>query len=100
MSQPRDEPYIWVTWLGKLLAGDAHCEWALWFRAHHTYDKQKDETFDLTAWKAGHGEFVRVRAAELRAAGYTVFVEDQNRFALKGKAATVGGKPDIVAVSR
>lgn len=99
MSQPREEPYIWVTWLSRLLAGDAHCEWALWFKAHHTYDKpKKDETFDLPAWKAGHGEFVRVRAAELRAAGYKVFVEDQNKFALRGKAATVGGKPDIVAV--
>ena len=99
MAQPRDEPYIWVTWLSRLLAGDAHCEWALWFKAHHKYDKQeKDETVDLPAWKAAHGEFVRVRAAELRAAGYKVFVEDQNKFALKGKAATVGGKPDIVAI--
>ena len=87
-----------LPWLSRLLAGDAHCEWALWFKAHHKYDKQtKDETFDLSAWKARHGELVRVRGAELRAAGYKVFIEDQNSFALKGKAATVGGKPDIVA---
>ncbi len=98
MPQPRDGPYIWVTWLSKLLAGDAHCEWALWFRTHHTYDKQRDETFDLTGWAARHGELVRQTAEELRAAGYQVFVEDQNRFTLKGKAATLGGKPDIVAV--
>ena len=35
MPQPREHPYIWTTWLAKLLAGDAHCQWAGWFRAHY-----------------------------------------------------------------
>jgi len=34
----------------------------------------------------------------VKAEGYTVFVEDQNRFTLKGRAATLGGVPDLVAV--
>ena len=41
---------------------------------------------------------VRARADELRGEGYTVFVEGQNKFSLKGKAATLGGVPDLVAV--
>jgi predicted RecB family nuclease len=41
---------------------------------------------------------VRARAEALRATGHHVYVEDQNRFVLKGKAATLGGKPDLVAV--
>ncbi len=98
MAQPREGPYIWVTWLSKLLAGEAHCEWALWFKAHHKYDKRLDERFDLASWAARHAELVRTRAEGLRAAGYKVFVEDQNKFALEGKAVTLGGKPDIVAV--
>lgn len=98
MATPREEPYIWVTWLSKLLGGEAHCEWALWFRVHNRYDKRSDE-FDLAAWKATHGERVRVRAERLRADGYEVFVEEQNWFKLPGKSAILGGKPDIVAVS-
>ena len=27
----RDEPYIWVTWLTRLLVGENSCEWAVWF---------------------------------------------------------------------
>ncbi|MEI6451070.1 MAG: hypothetical protein WCP98_14170 [Actinomycetes bacterium] len=34
----------------------------------------------------------------MKAEGYTVFVEDQNRFTLKGRAATLGGVPDLVAL--
>jgi hypothetical protein len=33
----------------------------------------------------------------LKAEGYAVFVEDQNKFTLKGRAATLGGVPDLVA---
>ena len=28
-------PYIWITWLTKLLTGEHSCEWASWFKAHH-----------------------------------------------------------------
>jgi hypothetical protein len=99
MAKARDEPYIWVTWLTKLLAGEAHCEWALWFRAHNTYAKSPGD-FDLAAWAALHGEMVRERADALRAQDYEVFLEEQNKFTLRGRAATVGGKPDIVAVKQ
>ena len=26
-------PYIWVTWLTKLLSDENSCEWAAWFRS-------------------------------------------------------------------
>ena len=36
MAQPRENgPYIWVTWLSKLLVGENSCEWAASFRAQH-----------------------------------------------------------------
>ncbi len=28
MPEARTDPYIWVTWLTKLLAGENSCEWA------------------------------------------------------------------------
>ena len=84
MASPRDEPYVWVTWITKLLAGENHCEWAAWFRAHHTYAKAPSD-FDLAAWSAEHGAMVRERAAALRAEGLAVTVEGQNAFRLRGK---------------
>ncbi len=28
-------PYVWVTWLPRLLSGESSCEWASWFKAQH-----------------------------------------------------------------
>ena len=34
MAQPRATgPYVWVTWLPRLLSGESSCEWASWFKA-------------------------------------------------------------------
>jgi len=98
MTVPRDGSYIWVTWITGLMAADKHCEWAAWFRAHFQGFDKVPSDFDLAAWKAAHGEMVRARADELRGQGYTVFVEDQNKFSLKGQAATLGGVADLLAV--
>ncbi|HYM24956.1 MAG TPA: PD-(D/E)XK nuclease family protein [Vicinamibacterales bacterium] len=98
MSKSRGTPFIWVTWLTPILSADAQCEWAPWFKAHYTYDKIERNDFDLERWKVEHAAMVDARAAQLRAEGYIVFVEDQNQFRLKGQSATLSGKPDILAV--
>jgi hypothetical protein len=98
MAIPRSSPYIWVTWITALLAGDRHCLWSAWYRAHFKDYERKPTGFDLAAWTATHAEMVRTRAQALRDAGCQVFVEGQNKFALKGRAATLGGVPDLVAV--
>ena len=35
MPTRRKFPYIWTTWLPRLLTGENSCEWAAWFKAHH-----------------------------------------------------------------
>jgi hypothetical protein len=95
--EPRDTPYIWVTWVASLLSSDNHCEWAAWFRAHFVHKKRVSE-FNEIKWRAAHAEMVRARVASLNQEQYQVFMEAQNRFNLKGRAATLGGVPDIVAV--
>ena len=35
LAQRREHPYIWTTWLPRLLTGENSCEWAIWFKAHH-----------------------------------------------------------------
>jgi len=98
MATPRDAPYIWATWITRLMAGEVHCEWAAWFKAHHMYDKLPS-AFDVTKWTAEHTALVRERAAALRADGYSVFVEGQNAFKLRGQhGITLAGKPDILAL--
>jgi hypothetical protein len=89
-------PFVYVTWLTKLLAGDDACVWASWFRSHFKFDKV-ERGFDLAAWKGMHTEMVTARRAELEADGWMVTVEDQNHFRLKGASALLSGKPDLVA---
>ena len=99
MSVQRSEPYIWVTWLTKLLAGESLCEGSAWFRAHHRdYDKVPME-FDMAAWAIDHRELVNARREQLLDEGYTVYIEDENAFKRIGKTGiVVSGKPDILAI--
>jgi hypothetical protein len=91
-------PFVWPTWLTGLLSGDKQCTWASWYRAHFKYEKRPDESFDFAAWSAAHQRLVNKRHAELEADGWTVTVEGQNDFRLKGQTALLSGKPDLVAV--
>jgi len=99
MAVRRSDPYIWVTWLTKLLAGESQCEWSSWYRAHHkSYDKVPAD-FDLAKWTIEHNELVSSRREELREDGYRVYVEDENAFKRIGKTGiVVSGKPDLLAI--
>ena len=99
MAVLRSDPYIWVTWLTKLLAGESMCEWSSWFRAHHkNYDKLPVE-FDVATWTIDHRELVNARRDELLDEGYAVHIEDENAFRRIGKTGiVVSGKPDILAI--
>lgn len=98
MATRRTDPYIWATWLTKLLSGENQCEWSAWFRAHHKdYDRLPTD-LDVAAWTLEHGDLVRARRERLLADGYEVFVEDDNAFRRVGKTGiVVSGKPDLVA---
>jgi hypothetical protein len=51
-----DGPYIWVTWLTRLLVGENSCEWAVWFRAQHegwSWTKVP-KGFDQVSWQLAH----------------------------------------------
>jgi len=99
MAVRRDDPYIWVTWLTKLLAGESQCEWSAWYRAHHKdYDKLPVE-FDVARWTVEHNELVNVRREQLLDEGYDVYVEEDNAFKRRGRTGiVVSGKPDILAI--
>ena len=98
MNEARSNPYIWVTWISKLLSGESQCEWAAWFRSHYKHDKLPSN-FDLAKWTTEHNEMLHKRRDKLEAEGFNVYTEDQNSFKMEGKSGlTVSGKADIVAI--
>ena len=97
MSQPRKSPYIWVTWLTKLLVGEAQCEWAAWIKAHNFFDKRPSD-FDLTSWQIEHTALLGATRKDLEGEEYKVSIEGENSFEWIGKTARLAGKPDIIAL--
>jgi len=90
-----------VTWLTKLLSGEERCWWRAWYKVHFKYDKIEDDPERaefFREWNKKHDAIVARRAAELKAAGYLVKVEDEGQFKLAGDSADLAGKPDIVAM--
>ena len=88
---------MWATWLARLLAGEASCEWASWFRSHYQDWTRPPSDFDQARWMVDHTALVNQARESREKLGYEVFTEDQNSFRLRGKSATLAGKPDLIA---
>ena len=98
MPRPRESPYVWATWLARLLAGETSCEWAAWFRAHYQDWTRPPSDFNQAQWMLDHTALVNRERESRERLGYTVYTEAQNAFRLRGRSATVAGKPDLIAV--
>jgi hypothetical protein len=87
MPAIRDNAYIWVTWLTRLLSGENSGEWAAWFRANHegwSYEKVSSD-FDSTTWQLNHTTLLNHILSELEEEERkTVFTENLNSFFLRG----------------
>lgn len=92
-------PYVWVTWLPRLLSGESSCEWASWFKAQHEGDSWTlvASGFDLTKCLTDHTALLNQSREAWERRGYSVLTEEQNRFNLRGKSAVLAGKPDLIA---
>jgi hypothetical protein len=99
MTVRKSSPSIWATALSKILVGEQSCEWAAWFRAHHQGFDKAPSTFDSTGWRLAHTALLDRKYRQLVEAGHSVSVEGQNKFWLKGKCATLGGKPDLIGLN-
>lgn len=97
MPQRREHPYIWATWLSRLLTGENSCEWAIWFKANYQDWTKQPSDFDQAQWLLEHTALLNERRANWEVGGYGVDVEAQNRFELRGTTATLAGRPDIIA---
>ena len=93
-------PYIWTTWLTRLLTGECSCEWAAWFRAHHQGWERPPSDFDFAQWQIDHTALLADTKRKFQDSGYNVYVEAQNAFRLQGRTATLAGQPDLIVPSR
>lgn len=101
MAELRDSPYVWVTWLASLMSGDASCEWAPWFRTHHTRWDQPPSDFDEVTYKMNHTRLLREVRHELTTASHQLLIEGQGQFYYRrGSGLTLSGKPDMVAIDQ
>ena len=98
MARAREHPYIWATWISRLLAGESSCEWAGWFRAQYQDWVKPPSDFDSARWMMDHTDLVNQARESREKLAYTVYAENQNAFRLKGATATLAGKPDLIAI--
>ena len=94
----RPTPYVWVTWITKLLAGETHCTWSVWLRANYKTAPMPSD-FDSASWKIGHTALLRKTIGEMTTDGFFCSTEDQNSFTMMGNVGTLAGKPDLIASS-
>lgn len=100
MTTRRDNVYVWVTWLSRLLVGDASCEWASWFKAHHSGYSKVSRDFSLSTWKMRHTRLLNDVRDRLESDGHRVFTERENSFKLQGNSgALVSGQADLIAIA-
>ena len=97
MTVRREHPYIWTTWLPRLLTGENSCEFAPWFKAHYQDWDRVPSDFNQAQWMLNHTALLNERRANWEVGGYSVEVEGQNTFQLCGRSATLSGKPDLIA---
>ena len=96
LAQRREHPYIWATWLPRLLTGENPCEWAVWFKAHHQDWTRTPSEFSQVEWMLNHTALLNKRKGNWKHSGFDVNIEGQNSFQLQGRSATLAGQPDLI----
>ena len=98
MPVRREHPYIWTTWLPRLLTRENSCEWAIWFKAHHQNWAKVPPDFNQAEWMLNHTSLPNEKKSQWEARRQKVYVEGQNSFRLRGQSATLAGRPDLIVV--
>ncbi len=102
MRRKREKPFIWPSWITKLIAGEDHCHWKSWLKSHYQYYDKTPSTFDSAMWNVKHTTLLRSRVDVLTGMGHRVLIEDQNSAKLDycsnaGDNCVISFKPDILA---
>jgi CRISPR/Cas system-associated exonuclease Cas4 (RecB family) len=100
MTLKKDAPYIWVTWITKLIVGKDSCAWSAWFKSHHKDYERAPSDFDTLSWNIKHTNLLDQVDQQYRQRFPSVHREHQNAFKYHGSSgAILAGKPDLVGFS-
>ena len=97
MPRRQEHPYIWTTWLPRLLTGENSCEWAVWFKAHYQDWTRRPSDFDQAKWPLDHTALLNQLIVNWEVSGFHVDIEAQNSFQLRGNTAILAGRADLIA---
>lgn len=93
MADRRPKPYLYATWMSKIMSDSFHCNWSVWFRTHHYYEKLE---FDMTKKLAKHNELRRRTEEDLVAQGFSVRHEPW--WKIEGQRMDFGGRCDMIGI--
>ena len=96
MAEKRDSPYIWVTWLAKIMSGDITCQWQGWFLTQNKLTKKQPNNFDLADWKINHTKMLTELKEKLIKDKYMPILEKPIKYNIPNSDAVICGKPDCV----
>ena len=78
MPQRREHPYIWATWLPRLLTGENFCERVVWFKTHFQDWERQPSDFDQAEWLMRHTALLNQQRREWLNRGRNVYQETNN----------------------
>ncbi len=101
MTIKRDNLYVWVTWLSRIMSGDDSCLWSRWFKINHQGYEKAPNDFDTVGWLIRHTELVNRLADEYESKGWSIRIEGQNAFKMDWyltdkTPVIISGKADII----
>lgn len=93
---PRPKPYIWVTWLARVMAGEVACHWQYWYQAHHLVRDKQPSDFDHVAWGIAHTRLLTDLRREVARPGVRMQTEFRFSIHVPPTETTVAGKVDCL----
>ena len=96
MANPRKSPYIWVTWLAKVMSGDVTCHWQSWFQSHNQLTEKQSGDFDSAGWVMSHTKMLTEFKDKLIEEGYIPLIEQSINYKIPNSNIEIAGKPDCV----
>ncbi len=96
MAELRDSPFIWVSWLTKIMTGETTCQWQGWFKSKNKLTEEQPNDFNLVGWTIDHTKLLTELQRELIKAGYNPVVEQPIKHKILDTDMVVSGKIDCI----
>ena len=97
-AEPRAAPFIWASWLARVMSGRVSCEWQYWFQTHHRLRSKQPSSFDALGWQIGHTRLLSEVRREASARDIRPQIEFSISFELPEVDAKIAGKADCLIV--